>query len=129
MDRPLLVRVSLIAGNYSMLRKALFALTLWGCFAFGCFVAPFVAILLIFPVVWKIDYFRNFVKAADRLCAAQLGYSGRVMLSTELVYSTRLQWMRKALDEIDQNGDKHCIESAWTEGPYSRLSDRQIRAK
>jgi len=108
------------------LRKALFAITLWVCFAFGCLIAPLVAILLVIPAVWKIDYFRNYVKAADRLCAAELGYSGRVMLSTELVYSTRLQWMRKALDECETD---HCVNSAHLESPYCRLSDRQLRAK
>ena len=112
-----------------MPRKALFVLVLWICFSFGCVMAPFIAILLIIPAVWKTDYIRNFVKAADRLCAAQLGYSGRMMLSTELVFSSRLQWMRKSLDEIDQNGDGHCLECVYTEGPYSRLSDKQLRCK
>jgi len=57
------------------LRKALFAITLWVCFAFGCLIAPLVAILLVIPAVWKIEYIRNFVKSADRTCADWLTVS------------------------------------------------------
>lgn len=107
-------------------RKIGFALILWVCFTAGCLIAPIVAILLLIPAVWKTDYIRNFVKAADRLCAAELGFSGRVMLSTELVYSSRLQWMRKGLDECEPD---HCLKSVYVESPYCRLSDNQIRCK
>ena len=89
-------------------------------------MAPFLALALACPAVWRNEYMRDFVKAADRMCAAELGFSGRVMLSTELVYSTRLEWMRKALDECESD---HCVKSAYSEGPYCRLSDREVRAK
>lgn len=108
------------------MRKIGFVIVLWLCFAAGCFLAPFIAAVLIFPPVWRIEYMRNFVKAADRMCAAELGFSGRAMLSTELVFSTRLSWMRKGLDECETD---HCIKSVYAEGPYCRLSDRKVRSK
>lgn len=66
---------------------------------------------------------QRFVRAADRLCASMLGFSGRHMLSTELTYCQQYGWMRRILDEIQ---DRHCEESAFEEGAYCRLSDRKI---
>jgi len=64
---------------------------------------------------------KNFIKSADRMCAALLGFSGRQMLSTELIYQKRMLWMKNILDEIEP---QHCENSAIDEGAYSRLKDR-----
>jgi len=69
---------------------------------------------------------QNFIKAVDRMDAALLGFSGRQMLSTELIYETRLIWIRKALDEVEPN---HCAESAYDEGAYCRLKDHTPGSK
>ena len=69
---------------------------------------------------------KNFILSADRMMAAMFGFSGRVALSTELVFTTRLQWMRAMLDYIEP---AHCENSVYSEGPYCRLSDKQLRNK
>lgn len=61
--------------------------------------------------------------AADRLIAAILGFSGKLMLSTELSYNNRLSWMRRGLDEIEPG---HCTNSAYSEGAYCRLKDHTM---
>jgi hypothetical protein len=105
-------------------RKFIFVLTLWILFAIGCFAAPF--LVIVYPYFKKHGYTRNIVKAADRMCAALLGFTGRQMLSTELIQGTRLIWMREELDEIQP---RHCEESAYEEGAYCRLTDHQIGTK
>jgi hypothetical protein len=107
------------------IRRGVLAIGLWLCFSLGCWIAPIVAP---FYVLFKRDgYTQRCVDAADRMCDAQLGGSGRVMLSTSLAYSGKMQWMRRALDDIAQG--PHCYNSVFSEHPYCRLSDRQIRAK
>jgi hypothetical protein len=64
------------------------------------------------------------VLAADRMCAAMLGYSGRVTLSTECIHSAN--WLYLILNEIEDN---HCEDSAFIEGAYCRLSDHQLGDK
>jgi hypothetical protein len=66
-------------------------------------------------------YMQRFIRAVDRLCAAMLGFSGRQMISTELVHAERLLWMRDWLETINPH---HCEESAYEEGAYCRLSDK-----
>ena len=106
------------------LRKFWFIFVLWLMFSFGCFCVPFLAI--VYPWFKHRGYMQNVVKAADRMCAALLGFSGRQMLSTELIYETRLMWMRKELDNIEKN---HCEESAYEEGAYCRLKDHKSGSK
>lgn len=101
-------------------RKYLWMLFLWLMFTFGCFLAPFLALAIPFT---RRQYVHRFVRAADRLCAALLGFSGRQMLSTELAHDGRFRWMRNMLNEIEEN---HCEESAYEEGAYCRLSDRRL---
>jgi hypothetical protein len=108
------------------LRKFMFLIALWMFFTLGCVCAPILALLLAVPYFWRCKYMQNFVKAVDRMCAAELGFSGRAMLSTELVFTSRLGWVRRGLDECEEN---HCLKSVYVEGPYCRLSDREIRAK
>lgn len=105
-------------------RRYLWILFLWLMFTIGCFLAPFIAILI--PFLKNVDYIQRFVRAADRLCAAMLGYDGKHMLSTELAHSSRLKWMYRVLNYIQPN---HCEESAYEEGAYCRISDRRIGSR
>lgn len=87
-------------------------------------MSPFIALAyLVFP---RNRYLGNWARAADRMDAAILGFSGRHMLSTELNYSHRLVWIRKVLDIIDK---KHCEECAYDEGAYCSLKDRSLGKK
>jgi hypothetical protein len=97
---------------------------LWFIFAIGCFIAPFMAILL--PIFKHNTYIRHFVMSADRMCAAMLGFSGRVTLSTECNHAMRYFWLHNVLNDIEEN---HCEDSAYGEGAYCRLSDRQLGDK
>lgn len=106
------------------IRRLVFTLTLWLMFTFGCFCAPFMVIG--YTYFKQKGYMQNVIKAADRLCAALLGFTGRQMLSTELIHETRLIWMKKALDEIEPG---HCEESAIEEGAYCRLKDHRTGYK
>ena len=105
-------------------KKYVWVLFLWLMFTFGCFLAPFLAISI--PFTRNIPYIQRFVRAADRMLAAMLCYSGRQMLSTELAHDERLKWMHDMLNDIEPN---HCEESAYEEGAYCRLSDRKIGHK
>ena len=107
-------------------RIAIWVIFLWLLFTIGCFLAPFLAIVIFLPRVRSSIYFHRFVRSADRLCASMLGFSGRHMLSTELTYCQNLRWMHRMLNEIE---DRHCEESAFEEGAYCRLSDRRIGNK
>ncbi len=107
-------------------RRTSFGIGLLLFFWFGLFCAAVFALVLLYPGAWRSAYVRNFYKASSRLCASMFGKSGRMMLSTEVVFDERLKLMRTCLDEIEDN---HCIKSVWAESPYSRLSDKQIRAK
>lgn len=101
------------------LRRFTWVVFLWFMFSVGCFCAPFIAMVI--PFTHDIKYLQRFIRAADRLCAAMLGFSGRQMLSTELTHDTRLAWMYNLLNEIEPG---HCEESAYEEGAYCRLSDK-----
>lgn len=90
----------------------------------GCLTAP---IIVIFYVpLRKIDYVRGVVIAADKMMAAQLGFSGRFTVSTECAHDDRFRWMYSWLNEISH---KHCELVAWEEGVYCSLRDRKIRNK
>lgn len=104
------------------MKKFLLVIFLWFIFTIGCLLAPIFAILLL--VLPKNRYIKHFVLAADRMCAAMLGFSGRVTLSTECLH--KLRWLHDALNFIDTN---HCEETAINEGAYCRLSDRQLGEK
>lgn len=106
------------------MKRILLIIVLWSAFTIGCLVAPFVAIL--FLVFKHNHYLGNFARAADRMDAAILGFSGRHMLSTELNYSEHLKWMRNFLEIIEPN---HCVESAYEEGAYCSLKDRKLGRK
>jgi hypothetical protein len=99
-------------------------LILWIMFSVGCSIAPMIAI--VYPFNTGNRYLSNFIKSADRLAATMLGFSGRAMLSTELAHEPRMTWMRDWLNEIEPG---HCLDSAFTEGAYCRLSDRTIGIK
>lgn len=107
-------------------RKYGSATILWVAFSFGCIVAPFMAIALLIPRIRRIPYMMNFVKAADRMTAAELGFSGRFMLSTECAHAPCLQRLRDILNEIEEN---HCESSAYEEGVYCKISDHTIGYK
>lgn len=111
-------------GLFKHIRRFLWALTLWMYFSVGCFLAPALAILYFF--VPSSPYMERYLKAADRMCAAMLGFSGRNMLSSECAHDARYQWMRRALDEIEDN---HCMESAYEEGMYCSIRDHTLRSK
>ena len=102
------------------------AFTLFMSFAIGCWLAPIFALALLIPSVRRIDYVMNFVKAADRMMAAMLGFSGRFMLSTECAHAPCLQKLRNALDWLEKD---HCAESMYGEGAYCRISDRKMGSK
>jgi hypothetical protein len=106
--------------------KAVIALLLFGAFTIGCWLAPLFVLALLFPSIRKIEYIMNFVKAADRMLAAVLGYSGRFMLSTECAHAPCLAKLRDVLDWLEEN---HCAKSAYGEGAYCRLSDHKIGHK
>lgn len=67
---------------------------------------------------------KHFIMSVDRMCAAMLGFSGRVTLSTECIHAMR--WMKNILNEIENN---HCEESAFTEGAYCRIKDKKLGIK
>lgn len=100
----------------------LFLLILWMMFTIGCITAPLFA--LIYPFIKHKRYSKNYILAADRMCAAMLGFSGRVTLSTECI--DKMRWLYKILNIIEQN---HCEDSAITEHAYCRLSDKKIGHK
>jgi hypothetical protein len=111
---------------FKRIRKLIWVLFLWFLFSIGCFCAPFIAIAIAIPATRKSRYMQFFIRAADRLCAAMLGFTGRFMLSTELANEPRLRWMYYLLNEIETN---HCEESVYEEGAYCRLYDRRLGAK
>lgn len=110
----------------SIAMKMGIALILFIAFTIGCWLAPFFAFALLVPAIRKHEYILNFVKAADRMLAALLGYSGRFMLSTECAHAPCLLKLRNALDWLEEN---HCADSAYNEGAYCRISDHKIGHK
>ena len=107
-----------------IIRKYMLVLLLWLAFSGGCLLAPLAVIVL--PLVRRSRYAFACLCAADRMCAALLGFSGRVTLSAELTHSDRYVWIREALDRIVPN---HCEKSACNEGAYCKLSDRTLGHK
>lgn len=101
------------------IQKLVWLFLLWILFSVGCIAAPVLA--LAFPILKRFSYPRQVLHAADRLCAALLGFNGRNMLSTELAQTDH--WMHGVLNTIEKN---HCEESAYAEGAYCRLSDRRL---
>ena len=97
---------------------------LWVLFSLSCFVAPFVAIGFVFYP--RHTYMRRFVKAADRMVAALLGFSGRFMLSTEVAFADQWKWLHDALNMIQQ---EHCEIEVFEEGAYCRIRDRELGIK
>lgn len=95
-------------------------LFLWVLFSLCCLVAPFVA--MFFWAYPRHSYMRRFVKSADRMIAALLGFSGRHTLSTECAHSNDYQWLRNILNTVEEN---HCEREAFEEGAYCRISDKQ----
>jgi hypothetical protein len=111
---------------FKRFRKFVWVLFLWFLFSIGCYCAPFIALAIAIPATRRSRYMQFFIRAADRLCAAMLGFSGRLMLSTELANEPRLHWMYYLLNEIETN---HCEESVYEEGAYCRLYDRRLGVK
>lgn len=106
------------------IRKIIFVLLLWIAFSLGCFLAPFLALVL--PFYHKNIYTKNFIKAADRMTAAMLGFSGQLLLSTEVLNYNKLRWLHLILNELEPN---HCEDSAFGEGAYCRISDKKMGIK
>ena len=73
-------------------------------------------IVLSLPWLWHRSYPRNIGKALSRTVAAFLGFDGKLMLSTELAYSSRFKWLRNWLYQIDKY---HCEKSAMSENGKS----------
>lgn len=115
-----------IRKSTAIVMKTGIAVTLFAAFTIGCWLAPFFALALLMPSVRKHEYIMNFVKAADRMMAALLGFSGRFMLSTECAHAPCLLKLRNVLDWLEAN---HCVDSMVNEGAYCRLSDRKIGYK
>ena len=93
---------------------------LWILFSICCFIAPFVG--MFFWAYPKHSYMRRFVKAADRMIAALLGFSGRHTLSVEVAYARDYQWLHDTLNAVEAG---HCENEAFEEGAYCRISDHQ----
>ena len=102
-------------------KKYSLVFVLWILFSLCCFAAPFAAIF--FPLYRRRSYMRRFVKTADRMLAALLGFSGRVTLSVELASSDRYTWVRDILNMVEH---KHCENEAFEEGAYCRIKDHEI---
>lgn len=105
---------------FSIIRQYAIVFFLWILFSLCCFVAPLFA--MFFWLYPQHSYMRRFVKAADRMIAALLGFSGRHTLSMELAYSARYQWLHDILNIVEAN---HCENEAFEEGAYCRISDHQ----
>lgn len=101
-------------------KRYVLVVLLWMLFSCCCFAAPFLA--MFFRWYPKGSYVRRFVRAADRLIAAMLGYSGRFTLSAELADHSSHQWLRDILNLVEPN---HCEIEAMEEGAYCRISDHQ----
>lgn len=99
-------------------------LLLWAAFTAACILAPFCAIM--WPLSGKYSWTHCLVRAADRMVAALLGFSGRHMLSTEAATSPRLALLKKVLDYVE---DRHCIEAAYEEGAHCLLSDKPFERR
>ena len=110
---------------YRHAKRSVWATALWLYFFIGCQCAPWLAILHFLGI--SNAYTFRFIKAADRMAAAQLGFSGRNMLSSECAHDPRYMWMQKALDEIAQ--EDHCLQSMYDEGTYCSIRDRTLRSK
>ena len=60
------------------------------------------------------------------MTATMLGFSGRLLLSTELINDKKHTWIYNILNDIEPN---HCEESAFGEGAYCRISDKKMGIK
>lgn len=69
------------------LRRYCFVVILYGIFLIGCLSAP--VIVMFYVPLKKIEYIRGVVLAADRMMAAQLGFSGKFTVSTECAHDDR----------------------------------------
>lgn len=102
------------------MKRLLWLVGLWVVFSVGCFVAPVLG--AVFWLMPRDGYSRRFVKAADRMLAAILGFSGRHTLSAEVAAHPDWKWMHDILNEVQPN---HCEEQAFEEHLYCRLSDHK----
>jgi len=93
-------------------------------FTVGCLVSPILA--LVFPFFPKNSYLRRFVKAADRMMAAMLGYSGKFTLSVESATEPKLEWLHLMLNKIEDN---HCEQEMLKEHAYCRIKQRDLGDK
>ena len=120
------------------LRKGIWLFGLWVCFAFGlhatavivvvlCFVAVFIGPL--HPLATANGYLQNFIESADRMCAAALGFSGRLTLSTELAFPQSKWWLVGIQIGLETIRPGHCRDSAMRENAYCRVKDRSLRGK
>jgi hypothetical protein len=106
------------------MRRYLFVVILWVLFALGCVLAPVLAIF--YALLPQNHYLRRVVKAADRLIAAILGYSGKFTASVESATEPRLEWLRYMLDEIEED---HCKKEAIAEHAYCSIIHRNLGDK
>lgn len=108
----------------SLGKKASLALLLWVLFSLCCiallFVIPVLAVFVKFYP--KNSYPRRLVRAANKLVAVLLGFSGRFTVSVECTDSPKYRWLHDSLDVIEE---KHCENEVFAQGAYCRLSDHQ----
>ncbi len=106
------------------LRRWFIVALLYCIFTAGCLVTPF--LVLAFPFSGRESYVRRVVRAADRLIAAMLGFSGRYTLSAEVTFS-RQRYHRKLHDALNEVVPNHCEHEVYEEGVYCKLYDHEKR--
>lgn len=107
-----------------MIKRLVFILILWVLFTLGCMLAPFMSIFyFFFPMN---HYLRRVVKAADRMIAAILGYSGKFTASVESASEPRLEWLHYMLNEIQEN---HCENEVVSEHAYCSITHKKLGDK
>lgn len=106
------------------MKRVIFVIILWIFFTIGCLVTPLLA--LFFSFVPKNHYLRRVVKAADRMMAAILGYSGKFTLSVECGTEPNLMWLHDMLNVIQKN---HCENEVFEEHAYCSIKHKKLGDK
>lgn len=105
-------------------RKLWALLVLVVLFDLACFKAIFMS--WFFWALPKTSQRRRVVVAADRLIAADLGYSGKWTLSSELAFSERHKVLRNLIYTVNP---KHCEQEAIDEHMYCRIYRKDLGEK
>lgn len=114
------------AQQVSFIGRAIRIAGCWLAFWFGCWIAPF--IVLGFHFSSNEGYAKRVGRAADKMCAALLGKSGRYTLSSECAFAEdkRLRQLHDILNDIKTG---HCESEVLDENMYCRLSDHRLGEK